>query len=249
MTSNTDPSRNLRRRSISTPGPGALAVDPDLPPSPPSSTSSLHTPSLTSNDDVTLAAPDGLDDGSLFWVPAHLHPELAPGEFKAFLKSHAHPDAPLGAGSDNPEGGAGGEAGDAPGLGRSPSWLARSASARRAGADGLGRKRSMLSRQYTPRVGDDADDMPRDAAAAAAAGAAGQGGAGVGGGGGRQRGSIYGGRTGERGLTLQDLQRLETLVDGVEESDDPAKVRTLLRRSLSMNVAPGCKSSMILRGL
>lgn len=97
----------------------------------------------------------------------------------------------------------------------------------------------MLSRQYTPRPGDDADDnaMPKDAAAAAANAQRGAGGEM----GGQQRGSIYGGRNGERGLTLQDLQRLETLVDGVEDSDDPAKVRTLLRRSLSMNVAPGCK--------
>jgi hypothetical protein len=64
-------------------------------------------------------------------------------------------------------------------------------------------------------------------------------------GGGRQRGSIYGGRNGERGLTLQDLQKLETLVDGVEDSDDPAQVRNLLRRSLSMNVAPGCEFSTL----
>ena len=80
----------------------------------------------------------------------------------------------------------------------------------------------MLSRQYEPKAGDKVEEerppMPS-----------------------RQRASIYGGRSGEKGLTLEDLQRLETIVDEVGEVDDPADMRNLLRRSLSMNVAPGCK--------
>lgn len=208
--------RNLRRRSASSPGPGALAVDPDLPPPSPTPSASA---SYTSNDDVTLATPDGLDDGSLFWVPAHLHPELAPGEFKAFLKAHTSAD---------PEDGTAENAGIAPGLARSGSWLARSRSRSNSvrsigGNDGLGRKRSMLSRQYQPRVGDTVEEEVPPIPA-------------------RQRGSIYGGKGGEKGLTLQDLQRLETMVDQVEEgSEDPSQMRSMLRRSLSMNVAPGCK--------
>jgi len=108
--------RNLRRRSASSPGPGALAVDPDLPPPSPGSQSST-SPTYTSNDDITLSTPDGLDDGGLFWVPAHLHPELAPGEFRNFLKQHTHA-APEHANAD--------DAGEAPGVQRSSSWLARS---------------------------------------------------------------------------------------------------------------------------
>jgi hypothetical protein len=56
--------------------------------------------------------------------------------------------------------------------------------------------------------------------------------------------SIYGGRSGEKGLTLQDLQKLETLVDEADKTGDPTMVRTMLRRSLSKNVAPGCKSTL-----
>lgn len=55
-------------------------------------------------------------------------------------------------------------------------------------------------------------------------------------------GSIYGGKTGEKGVTLQDLQKLETLVDEADRTGDPETMRTALRRSLSRNVAPGCKS-------
>jgi hypothetical protein len=151
------------------------------------------------------------DAAGLFWVPAHLHPELAPGEFRAFLKSHTHND---------PENADATDAGDAEGMARSPSFLARSAS--RRGDGGLGRKRSMLSRQYQPKIGDNVEDevppLPD-----------------------RQRASIYGGRSGEKGLTLQDLQQLEMIVDEAGESDDPDQMRSLLRRSLSMNVAPGCE--------
>lgn len=80
----------------------------------------------------------------------------------------------------------------------------------------------MLSRQYQPKIGDNVEDevppLPD-----------------------RQRASIYGGRSGEKGLTLQDLQQLEMIVDEAGESDDPDQMRSLLRRSLSMNVAPGCE--------
>ena len=216
-------SRNLRRRSGSSTGPGALPLDPDLPPPSPGSSSSSTSasassssiPTYSSNDDITLSSPDGLDPNSagLFWVPAHLHPELAPGEFRAFLKSHTHSD---------PEHADASDAGDVAGMSRSPSFLARSGSSRSAG---LGRKRSMLSKQYQPRVGDGVEeDVPPVPA--------------------RNRDSIYGGRSGEKGLTLQDLQKLEELVEEAGD-DDPEQMRTLLRRSLSMNVAPGCKWTFI----
>lgn len=57
----------------------------------------------------------------------------------------------------------------------------------------------------------------------------------------RQRASIYGGRSGEKGLTLQDLQRLEAIVDQADEEGDPDAVRSMLRRTLSTNRSPGCE--------
>lgn len=133
--------RNLRRRSASSPGPGELPLDPDLPPA--DAFQAGHHHPLSSNDDISLAPPPGSDQ-SLFWVPAHLHPELAPGEFRAFLREHTQV---------NPTAVDSGETGEAS-LSRSPSWLARS----RSLSGGLGRQKSMLSRQYTPRHGDKVEE-------------------------------------------------------------------------------------------
>jgi len=145
-------------------------------------------------------------------VPAHLHPELAPGEFRAFLKAHTHPD-PLNADAS--------DAGEAAGLSRTSSWLSRNVSARR-GTQDLGRKRSMLSRQYQPTLGDNVDEERPPVPV-------------------RDRNSVYGGREGEQGLTLEDLQNLEMVMNEADETDDPEEMRSILRRTLSMNKAPGCE--------
>lgn len=203
---------------------------------------------------------DEQDDGEdspahLFWVPAHLHPELAPGEFRAFLKAHTHAD-PLGEGSTVAGLNAQGAIGSDPdsviasdggaGVARTPSWLARrgslgrgtsslspsSSSSGAGGSGGLGRKRSMLSRQYHPRPGDNVEDeqppvpsldLHRSSSSSSSSSA------------GRPT-SIYGGLHGDEGVTLADLQKLEQLAD--EASDDPAKMRSLLRRTLSTKVLP-----------
>jgi len=145
----------------------------------------------------------------MFWVPAHLHPELAPGEFRNFLKQHTHSD---------PENASAEDAGEAAGLQRSSSWLARSNSRNQ----NLGRKRSMLSKQYHPRAGDnveqDAPPMPV-----------------------RPSSSIYGGRSGDKGLTLHDLQELEAIVDQADEEGNPDAARAMLRRTLSTNRSPDCE--------
>jgi hypothetical protein len=99
-----------------------------------------------------IPPPVGEDDtivpsnGEFFWVPASLHPELAPSEFKAFLRDHRRD---VEEGSDESPA-ALGRVGSI-GLQRSGSGLSRNGS-------GLGRKKSMLSRQYTPRSGDDAEE-------------------------------------------------------------------------------------------
>lgn len=200
--------RDIRRRSTT---PGALTIDPDLPnqssPTSPtsaywagaavalspdgdsSSSSSVepgasadHVPSRTSTDDPF----------HLFWVPASLHPEIAPAEFRAFLKEHARSPPPS---DESPQ--------------RSNS-LASNTSA-------LDRKKSMLSRQYRPKENDGVEDetiVPLR----------------------RNRSTIYANQGPE--LTISDLQRLEELAEEASTSDDPSKLRNILRRSLSMNVSP-----------
>ena len=74
----------------------------------------------------------------------------------------------------------------------------------------------MLSRQYRPTDSDGSDDeqiLPLR----------------------RNRSSIY--NPGPQ-LTINDLQKLDQLAEEASESDDPSKLRSILRRSLSLNVAP-----------
>jgi hypothetical protein len=52
----------------------------------------------------------------------------------------------------------------------------------------------------------------------------------------RNRSSLYTNRGPQ--LTINDLQKLEELAEEASESDDPSKLRTVLRRSLSMNISP-----------
>ena len=142
--------RDIRRRSTAQGGPGALIIDPDLPntTSPTSPTSSYwsattaqqlpdgdsssgsHENSSTSEERNT----DQDDPFHLFWVPARLHPEIAPKEFRAFLKEHARTPPPD----------------TSAGPVRSSSLSAPSPS--------LGRKRSMLSRQYKPSENDNLEE-------------------------------------------------------------------------------------------
>jgi hypothetical protein len=153
-------------------------------------------------DAIAPAADD--DEGShLFWVPAHLHPEIAPSEFRAFLKEHAR--AADGSSGDGDE-----EDADASSSVSSAESTPFPGPARALSNSGIGRKKSMLSRPYRPSA-DDTDDQPVR----------------------RSRSSIYGGPQ----LTIGDLQKLDELA----QDADPAKLRAVLRRSLSLNVAPSCK--------
>ncbi|CAE7082838.1 unnamed protein product [Rhizoctonia solani] len=140
---------------------------------------------------------EGEEEGPhLYWVPAHLHPEIAPSEFRAFLKEHAR------AASDE------GHEGSSEGSEESEDKPSPFPGPARALSTGVTRKKSMLSRQY--RGNDTDDDEPPSVR--------------------RSRSSIYGGPQ----LTIDDLQKIDELA----QDADPAKLRAVLRRSLSLNVAP-----------
>lgn len=212
--------RDIRRRSTT---PGALTIDPDLPIQAPipsstsrawpagSPTSPRRSPSDSSTSSFTRSSSDRSSHGAssaesvgsdsmpsgaaddpfhLFWVPASVHPEIAPAEFRAFLKEHARTVPPSEGGAD---------------LTRVPS-----------SSSALGRKRSMLRRQYQPREDDGVEQetiVPLR----------------------RNRSYLY---NPVPQITFTDLQRLEQLAEEASETDDPSKLRTLLRRSLSLNLPP-----------
>lgn len=199
--------RDIRRRSSAQGGPGTLILDPDLPAEPPSSTPPLSpqawavtatdpkTSPIQSHEDDSGSSESGTtladDPYHLFWLPAHLHPEIAPREFRAFLKEHAHEGT----------------------AAQSPVSLARSSSAAST-SSALGRKTSMLSKQYRPRENDGVENehvLPSL----------------------RRNKSIY--QNDGPQLTINDLQKLEELAD-----EDPSKLSRVIRRSLSLNVAPSC---------
>jgi len=212
--------RDIRRRSTT---PGALIIDPDLPNQSPATSPTARTwpvgspaASFMSDSDSSSVSYDRIssdrsshggssvdsagtdatstdvtdDPFHLFWVPASVHPEIAPAEFRAFLKEHAR-NVPSPDGAD----------------------LSRSTS---SSSLGLGRKRSMLRRQYQPRENDGVEEeeiLPLK----------------------RNRSYLV---NPVPQLTFTDLQRLEQLAEEASENDDSSKLRTLLRRSLSLNLSP-----------
>jgi len=212
--------RDIRRRSSTQGGPGTFILDPDLPnpSSPPSPTTSYWSAASAAqqlNDSGDSSSGSHEDSSSseeraassddpfhLFWVPARLHPEIAPAEFRAFLKEHAR----------------------TPPLDGS-STLSRSFT---TSSPSLERKRSMLSRQYKPSETDDVEEetiVPI------------------------RRNPTVLAHTGPQ-LTISDLQRLEELAEEATKDGDPSKFRTVLRRSLSLNISPtGQWSVVVLRSL
>jgi hypothetical protein len=76
----------------------------------------------------------------------------------------------------------------------------------------------MLSRQYRPKENDGAEEeniVPLK----------------------RNRSLLYPTNPGPQ-LTISDLQMLEELAEEASTSDDPSKLRSVLRRSLSLNLSP-----------
>jgi hypothetical protein len=85
--------------------------------------------------------------------------------------------------------------------------------------DGLGRRRSMLSRQYKPREGDGEEEEKIVPV--------------------KRTRSIYN-KSGPQ-LTISDLQKLESLADQASKSNDPTKLRSVIRRSMSLNLPLSCE--------
>lgn len=185
--------RTLRRLSSSQ-SPGSAPLDPDLPiPRVPNGHLGSSDATLQ-GDGADAGDEDASSDSShLFWVPAHLHPELAPAEFRAFLHEHTS-SAP----STNPA-----------------QPLARSLSR----GNSLGRQKSMLSRQYRPS---DNDGVETESTAVL------------------NRPNTHR-NTSQAGPTLSssDLQTLEALADEAARSGDPSRLRSVLKRTLSMNQTSG----------
>lgn len=120
----------LRRMSMISMDGGA-AGDPDLPHL--NAAALPSAPSSTSSED---------DESRLFWVPARLHPELAPKEFKSFLDSKAEQIKRRS-----------GELSQFTSPGTTRSNSASSSLSLNVESGGLRRKKSMLSRQINSSVG------------------------------------------------------------------------------------------------
>lgn len=123
----------IRRMSM-----GVHNADPDLP-----SFASASSPPASPAATTTAATVTDEDDDKLFWVPARLHPELAPMEFKTFIEAKVDRIRRRSLDSDT--------------------LSADSAMGRQGSAAGLRRKKSMLSRQIDTGAGyrDGADRLER----------------------------------------------------------------------------------------
>lgn len=184
--------RTLRRLSSSN-GPGSIPLDPDLPIPSVAGLQSWENSANSTSDQTSPTSQDSESDTShLFWVPAHLHPELAPAGFREFLREHAS-TAPGSTDTDMPLGA-----------------MSRSSS--------LSRQKSMLSRQYKPRADDGVENEEQPMIKRS-----------------KSRSSVYAAPQ----LTMEDLQKLETLAEEAAKSDDPSRLRSVLRRSLSVNQPNG----------
>ena len=139
------------------------------------------------------AAIDGSAISDLFWLPARLHPEIAPQEFKNFIRDQTRPENLM----------------------------------RRSGSM-LGRRKSTLSRQYIPSESDGITGEGGSASSSISRAPS--------------RSGSFRRSTGLERLTLNDLQRLETLArqaaeEGQQGDESEAQLKRLVRRSMSLNPA------------
>ncbi|CAD6926174.1 unnamed protein product [Tilletia caries] len=168
--------------------------------------------------------PASSDPAHLFWVPASMHPEISPADFRKFLSEHAAravrdaristsaPHSPVSPSSTS-------LSGDGPDISLSdriaalriqtePSAVASTSSDLISRSTSLTRRGSTLRRQYQTDT-DGNDDESRLAGAAAAP---------------------------KPALTLEELQQLEQIAEETTSSHDAARVRNVLRRNLSLDL-------------
>ncbi|CBQ73075.1 conserved hypothetical protein [Sporisorium reilianum SRZ2] len=178
------------------------------------------------------------DPSHLFWVPASVHPEISPSDFRNFIKEHAARAVTQHAGADD----AAAHDDTLPPLVVGDSPIAhRLNSVRRqqqeqqqqdnndargallGRATSLSRRGSTLRRQYRPEQ--DTEDTDEEKAPRPLQ---------------RNRSGLSRGTYGLAipNLTIDDLQKLEAAAEQASQSQDPAMLRSVLRRTLSLNTAP-----------
>ena len=196
----------------------------------------------SSNDDTPLTRP--LDPSHLFWVPASMHPEISPSDFRRFLQDHTsravreqqqHEEngdvRPASTMSTNGSSSIGSGSNMTTSSPTSPGSIPLALSpisgspvdALMNRSTSIARRGSTLRRQYKPESDQD-DDGPFAAIK------------------GKRRPSMqkagsnnhYGGTP---TLSIDDLQRLERLAEEASKSSDPTELRSVLRRTMSLNVA------------
>lgn len=129
-------------------------------------------PDLPSFGNIPTVAPnqsaDEDDPSKLFWVPARLHPELAPKEFKTFFEERVDRVRRTSVSDDglSPEGLERSGSSASGGLRRKKSMLSRQVHSRddfQDGAEKLERKRSRAGQRDGPKLSE-LEEMPEDAA-------------------------------------------------------------------------------------
>ncbi|KDN53364.1 hypothetical protein K437DRAFT_69197 [Tilletiaria anomala UBC 951] len=176
-----------------------------------------------------------LDPSHLFWVPASMHPEVSPSDFRKFLHEHASravreaeksgQDGPDGQGSAGPASVSGDDVHPAlQGIIRRPSNSISGSGSLRADlisrSTSLSRRASTLRRQYRPEIDTDTNDDDKSAKSSAPKSPL-------------ARSSSKRDFEGPM-LTLEDLQKLEQLAEEASKAQDPSALRSALHRTISM---------------
>ncbi|BGP41622.1 hypothetical protein JCM10449v2_005613 [Rhodotorula kratochvilovae] len=200
-----------------------LPSEHPLPAAPPLPSPTLQLPpsphfSPSSGDGAAPAA--STPSQNLFWLPASLHPELAPAEFKAFIREQTRPEALARRTSLSAGGGSAPTAGGGAGPGR------------------MNRRASLLRGEYKPRAGDGVGGDAREEAIPPVPSLARTASDGAARGQRRSRNTLS-----FEELTIKDLQRLEELAAKAEaeggatagEEEEGERLGRVLRRSLSLN--------------
>ncbi|PWN50557.1 hypothetical protein IE53DRAFT_88776 [Violaceomyces palustris] len=169
------------------------------------------------------------DPSHLFWVPASVHPEISPTDFRNFLKDHAsravNQHALIAQADASDPSSSTGDSADASALAKKIGSARRQADANGSSpsdlisrSTSLTRRGSTLRRQYRPENDtDDDSDSPRPLPLH------------------RQKSNLA---SSIPALTIDDLQKLEQLAEEASRSQDPTRLRSVLRRTLSLNVSP-----------